>query len=246
MLPTPSTSHLTFTHIYEPAEDSYLLLDTLSSPSESAFLHAHFPKTSPSPLIVEVGSGSGIVLAFLTANAKAIFGRSDVYTLTTDVSKYACAATAQTVLLESGKSQDRTAGIFLGAVNADMYSPLCAGRVDVLVFNPPYVPTPDVPRVDDLGALQGFEEESRYLELTYAGGPTGMVITDRFLEGLGRVLSERGVLYLLLCAQNKPEEVAQGLRGGRYGGVRWKVEKVGSSGKRGGWEVLSIWRVSRD
>lgn len=89
--------------------------------------------------------------------------------------------------------------------------------------------------------------ESRYLELTYAGGPTGMVTTDRFLDGLEGVLSPRGVLYLLLCAQNKPEEVAERLRAGGYGkkGVRWQVEKVGSSGRKGGWEVLSVWRVWR-
>lgn len=121
--------------------------------------------------------------------------------------------------------------------------------IDILIFNPPYVPTPTLPSsspttLSGLATLSSFEEESHYLELTYAGGEDGMETTDRLLEGLGEILSPRGVLYLLLCAQNKPEEVAERLRRGEYGeGVRWKVEKVGSSGKRGGWEVLSIWRV---
>ncbi|KAF8454438.1 hypothetical protein BDZ91DRAFT_767969 [Kalaharituber pfeilii] len=151
----------------------------------------------------------------------------------------------------------------------DLFSALRPSHIDVLVFNPPYVPTPQAPTPQaptpqaptpqaptplhpdfDVG-ISTFEAESRYLELTYAGGPTGMATTDTLL----RVLSERGVLYLLLCMQNKPEEVAERLRRGSYGGsdgsegnaqgggVRWKVEKVGSSGRKSGWEVLSIWRV---
>ena len=250
MLPTPDTSHLTFTHIYEPAEDSYLLLDTLSSSTETAFLRTRFAPRTPSPLVVEVGSGSGIVLAFLAANACAIFGRPDILACATDVSKYACVATAKTVSLEAKSRVPQ--GVFLGAINADLYSPVRMREVDVLVFNPPYVPTPELPTLYGLAQLTGFEAESRYLQLTYAGGPTGMATTDRLLEGLDGVLSKRGVLYLLLCAQNNPEEVAKRLRDGGYvqererAGVQWKVEKVCSSGKQGGWEVLSILRIQRE
>ena len=250
MFPTPDTSHLTFTHIYEPAEDSYLLLDTLSSPTETAFLRTRFASCTPSPLVVEVGSGSGIVLAFLAANACAIFGRPDILTCATDVSKYACEATVSTVFPETKSHAPQ--GVFLGAINADIYSPLRMREVDVLVFNPPYVPTPEMPTLHGLAELTGFEAETRYLQLTYAGGPTGMATTDRLLEGLDEVLSERGILYLLLCAQNKPDEVAKRLREGGYiqgmetTGIRWKVEKVSGSGKQGGWEVLSILRIQRE
>ncbi|KAF8470154.1 hypothetical protein BDZ91DRAFT_694066 [Kalaharituber pfeilii] len=279
MLPTPSTSHLAFTHIYEPAEDSYLLLDTISSAYEAEFLRKQFPEgTSPPPLVLEVGTGSGVVLSFLTANASAIIGRGDVVALGTDINKYACRGTAETMRIELQRVQKAVAeantasiavpdpltalspGLFLAALNMDLFSALRPSLVDVLVFNPPYVPTPQAPTLPhpnfDVG-ISTFEVESRYLELAYAGGPTGMATTDRLLHGLDGVLSERGVLYLLLCAQNKPEEVAERLRRGYYGGsdgsegdaqgggVRWKVEKVGSSGRKSGWEVLSIWRVWR-
>ena len=77
-----------------------------------------------------------------------------------------------------------------------------------------------------------------------------METTNRLLDALDDALSPRGVLYLLLCAQNRPDQVAERLRRGGYGGgegggTLWKVEKVGSSGLRAGWEVLSIWRVWR-
>lgn len=129
------------------------------------------------------------------------------------------------------------------------------GVVDVLIFNPPYVPTDTIPftsstAFSNLSTRSSFDEESYYLELTYAGGEDGMGTTNRLLEGLDETLSPRGVLYLLLCAQNKPEQVAERLRTGGYGGdgsggPLWKVEKVGSSGLRAGWEVLGIWRVWR-
>jgi release factor glutamine methyltransferase len=52
------------------------------------------------------------------------------------------------------------------------------------------------------------------------------------------------VAYLLLCAQNKPEEVKDRIRG-LEGGGRWRAETVGMSGKQAGWEKLQIVRIWR-
>jgi release factor glutamine methyltransferase len=125
--------------------------------------------------------------------------------------------------------------------------------VDVLVFNPPYVPTPELPSMYQQGAEGGegqastaaaYEEDSRLLALSYAGGRDGMEITDRLIEALPEVLSSRGVAYLLLCAQNKPEEVKDRIRG--LEGGAWKAETVGTSGKQAGWEKLQIVRIWRE
>lgn len=71
-----------------------------------------------------------------------------------------------------------------------------------------------------------------------------METTDRLIEALPVVLSERGLAYILLCAQNKPEEVKERIRvmGGEG---KWKAETVGTSGKQAGWEKLQIVRVWR-
>ena len=143
MLPTPSTSHVSFNTIYEPAEDSYLLLDTLSSSTETSWLKCTFPSNTTSPLLVEVGSGSGIVIAFLAAHAKTILGRDDVLLLGVDVNAHACAATAETVSLAS--SQQGSCTSYLGSVCSDLTSSILDGSVDVLIFNPPYVPTSELP-----------------------------------------------------------------------------------------------------
>lgn len=244
MLPTPDTSHVDYDQIYEPAEDSYLLLDTLSSPSETAFLHSHF-RVDHAPLVVEVGTGSGVVLAFLAANSSAIFDRS-ICTLGLDLNRRACIAAYKTVQMAC----DNKAAPFLTVANADLTSTLKDGEVDVLVFNPPYVPAelPDLSlhakynTADTLSSSEAFDRDSHLLALSYAGGVDGMEVTERLLDDIPRILSQRGVAYVLFCAQNKPEEIKSRIRQWPGG---WAAETVGSSGKKAGWEKLCIVRIMR-
>ncbi|OBT90089.1 hypothetical protein VE02_02502 [Pseudogymnoascus sp. 03VT05] len=253
MLDTPDTAHVPFTHIYEPAEDSYLLLDTFSSPSLTTLFRSLFPTSSPSPLILEIGTGSGVVLAFLTAHAETIFGRQDVLAWGVDINEHACRATGETVAVALREAGEK-GGMYVGNCVGDLTSAVTAGSVDVLVFNPPYVPTPDVPMLQDgdgdaetpKDREMAYERESRLLALSYAGGRDGMEVTDRLLAEMPRVLSQRGSAFVLLCAQNKPEDVMAGVREWE-GGERWEADVVGRSGMKGGWEklvVVRIWRVS--
>ena len=252
MLPTPSTSHVCFDRVYEPAEDSYLLLDTLSSSSEAAFLRDRFADAaSAPPLVLEVGVGSGVVLAFAAANASSIFGRNDVLTLGTDINSFACKAAAQTVQ-NARKESSGGRSIFLDVVNGDLATSIRPQSVGVFIFNPPYVPAelPDFSRHDNFNALPvdqpktTFDQDSYLLELSYAGGEGGMVVTNRMLEQIPGILElERGVAYVLLCAQNKPEEVKRQIRGW---GTGWKAETVSKSGKQAGWEKLQILRIWKE
>ncbi|KAI1277197.1 methyltransferase domain-containing protein [Xylaria sp. FL0933] len=276
MLPTPDTSHVAYERVYEPAEDSFLFLDTLSSVSETSFLQTRFPPSSSTtqqqPLVIEIGPGSGVVIAFVTAHAATLFGTRRILTGAVDMNAHACAATAETVRRAVSDNPATAADTgFLGAVRGDLAEPLRDGCVDVLLFNPPYVPTAELPSrreqgYDEVkkggegregvdgdedsggrGAEYSFEEDSYLLALSYAGGRDGMETTDRLLDSLPRVLSDRGCAYVLLCAQNKPEEVKERVRGFEGGGRGgWKVETVGSSGKKAGWEKLQIIRIWRE
>ncbi|KAI0113967.1 methyltransferase domain-containing protein [Nemania sp. FL0031] len=274
MLPTPDTSHVAYERVYEPAEDSFLFLDVLSSASETAFLQSRFHTTtttqtsspSPVPLVIEIGPGSGVVIAFLTAHAHSLFGTRSILTGAVDMNRHACAATTETVrrAITSPANTSTASTSFLGAVQGDLATPLRDHSVDVLVFNPPYVPTAELPsreggspsHVDGDGdgdnargggsARDAFAEDSYLLALSYAGGRDGMETTDRLLDSLPRVLSARGCAYILLCAQNKPAEVKERIRRLGGGGGGWRVETVGSSGKQAGWEKLQIIRIWRD
>ena len=286
MLPTPSTSHVSFDTIYEPSEDSYLFLDTLSSPSESAWLSHRFSRdpslfsdnsdtqentstgpSSTSPLVVEVGTGSGVVLGFVAGNSQQIFGRRDILTLGTDVNRNACLATRETAIKAVHERQeeeqpqptptDNATGNaktpYIASLMTDLCTPLRSGSVDVLLFNPPYVPTDELPRLPtiteqeqekaELSRSAKFEQDSYFLSLTYAGGLDGMETTERLLQAIPGILHPgRGVAYVLLCKQNRPEEVKERIRG--WGGG-WRAETVGNSGKQAGWEKLVIVRIWR-
>lgn len=254
MLPTPDTSHVPYERVYEPSEDSFLLLDTLSSAPECAFLTSRFAQSAP--LIVEIGTGSGVVLGFVNAQCQTIFGKSEILTAGIDMNAYACRATVATVrkaATDEFASTSNRSGTYLGSSMCDLTSCFRPGTIDVLIFNPPYVPTPDMPcrpatfapEVPEAAAGDpSFDDDSYLLALSYAGGVDGMETTDRLLPDLGRILSARGCAYVLLCLQNKPDLVKK--RVSEELGPGWKAETVGSSGKTAGWEKLQVVRIWND
>lgn len=184
-LPTPDYSHLTqedFQDVYEPAEDSFLLLDALEQEAKNL--------NSLQPLLcVEVGCGSGIVITFL----KKIL-TSDCVCLAVDSNKKATSSTVKTA---------HRNGTEVEAVTSDLLSslqPRMEGKVDVLVFNPPYVVTP--PQEVACGGLTS----------SWAGGIDGRQVTDRLLSDVPRLLSPSGIFYLITIKENKPSEIQEMLR----------------------------------
>ena len=81
------------------------------------------------------------------------------------------------------------------------------GPFDLVLFNPPYLPTAPDERLDD------------WLEYALDGGPDGRRTIARFLDGLAAVLAPGGRALLLISSLTGPEEVerlanAAGLTGG--------------------------------
>lgn len=246
MLPTPLTDHISGS-TYPPSEDSYLLLDALSSASEKSFLSQRFKSPSQSPLIVEIGTGSGVVLAFITGNAEIILGRSDVLALGTDVNTAACSAAEETTRSYNPhgcKGVVIGSSTLLGCLHCDLTNAVTPGLIDLLVFNPPYVPSDAVPSLDLSVDASGFERDNAFLALATDGGADGMEVTDRVLQSLPNILSGRGVAYILFCQRNRPDRVIERIRSwGR--GQQWTADKVQESGMSGGFEKLSIVRIAR-
>ncbi len=182
MLKTPTYSHFTskdYEHFYEPQEDTFLLLDALEQ--DMAYLNELRPL-----LVLEIGSGSGLVVNFLASHL--IHSKQTLF-FSTDINAKACLATQKTS--ESNRND-------VNIVNCDLVSPMLdklANKIDVLVFNPPYVVTES----EELG--------SRSIEAAWAGGKDGRQVMDRLFPFIDLLLSPSGVFYLVCIKQNKIDEI---------------------------------------
>ncbi|EIW64937.1 putative methylase [Trametes versicolor FP-101664 SS1] len=185
MIPTPDLSHLKnedYKHVYEPAEDTFILLDALEEDAKVL--------QNIKPLVcLEIGSGSGCVSAF----AGRIIGSSASLYLTTDINPHACKSTKATGK-QNGVSIDPLLASLTGSLRARLRH-----AVDILLFNPPYVPT-DTDEADEA-------QEAANIAGAWAGGHDGMAVTDILLEQVESLLSPRGRFYLVAVKQNDIQSI---------------------------------------
>ncbi|KIK60464.1 hypothetical protein GYMLUDRAFT_59567 [Collybiopsis luxurians FD-317 M1] len=252
MIPTPDLSHLSvrdYEHIYEPAgafftshaarlqsnspnrpEDTFLLLDALEA--DSADL-----KAIRARIFLEVGylkfklisrrsqhddrfrSGSGCVSAFVGT----ILGSSTLY-LATDINYRACDCTRRT-----GSQNHVTLDSVQTSFTNGLYSRL-EGSVDVLCFNPPYVPTGEA----EASKAQG----QRGIEGSWAGGLDGMQVTSVFLGMVHKLLSPAGRFYLVAVKENNIPDIQKRMK------ELYQLESEVVLSRRAGREHLSILRFA--
>ncbi len=172
--------------VYDPAEDTFLLMDALEADS-AILLHLR-------PLLVlEVGSGSGCVSVFACGMLRQLLGRN-VLALATDINAAATKATLRCARRNTNRSP------LLDAVHGSLaLSVRKTGLVDVVLFNPPYVPSERV-----------FEEGS--IDSAWAGGLHGREIVDRLLLSLANndgqcLLAPRALAYIVALEENSPREL---------------------------------------
>ncbi|KAL3658633.1 hypothetical protein V7S43_016269 [Phytophthora oleae] len=168
--------------VYEPAEDTYLFVDALQD--DLPYLKALDPS-----ICVEIGCGSGAVFVYLATQLQKLGTRAMF--LATDINPLAAGVGRQTARSNGVEAFD--------IVRTDLlqcYEPRIQGQVDILLFNPPYVPTPS----EEVGSLG--------IEAAWAGGIHGREVIDRLLPKINTVLSPRGVFYMVVVVENKPKEIA--------------------------------------
>lgn len=198
MIPTPDVGHVTrlpyLHHVYEPAEDTFALLDALEQDADQI-------RNQDPRLIVEIGCGSGCVSAFMANLLKSqTRGDSSAAFLCTDINPLALDAT-----LETAQRNEMSNVLSVLQMNAlDGLMQRCKSNIDVLLFNPPYVPT--------------FEEEEQMAQMkasiegSWAGGSLGRRLLDELLPQLPHLLAPNGgILYFVAIKQNQPEQLVEQL-----------------------------------
>jgi len=142
--------------VYEPAEDTFLLAENLS--------------VGENDVVLDVGTGCGILGIFATKNAKKV--------VATDINPHAVNCTK----INAGQNgvlakMDIRLGNLFEPINK-------AERFDVIVFNAPYLPTNE-------------GEKKSWIGRAWAGGQNGRDIIERFVSEAPNYLKRRGRVFLV-------------------------------------------------
>ncbi|XQJ29739.1 eRF1 methyltransferase catalytic subunit, putative [Leishmania guyanensis] len=159
---------------------------------------------------------------------------------------------SQLVNADSATSSVLSASTFcLHCFHGDLFNALSHGELasalfDVVLFNPPYVPT-------SLEELQDAIAQRDVITTAWCGGPRGRVVLDQFLLQLPSVLSRRGVCYVVLIKENDVVDVVafaqasfrEHLRCVEMEGVKDEEDVLEASevAARYTGEHLSVWRL---
>ncbi|KAL6990095.1 peptide chain release factor N(5)-glutamine methyltransferase [Sarracenia purpurea var. burkii] len=171
--------------VYEPCDDSFALVDALLA--DQTNLLEHNPK-----LCMEVGCGSGYIITSLALILRQLaYG---AYYIATDINPHAVRVTSETLEAHGAHAELVTTNLASGLEKR------LAGSVDVMVVNPPYVPTPE-------------EEVGRDgIASAWAGGENGRSVIDRILPIADKLLSDKGWLYMVTLTANNPSEICLQMR----------------------------------
>jgi release factor glutamine methyltransferase len=145
--------------VYSPSDDSFLMIDAI----------ARLPLSGRS--VLDMGTGSGILGLFCAMHGAEVTA--------SDIDE---AAVAQV-----GRAADAL-GVQVKPLLSDLFSNI-PGRFDLILFNPPYLPS--------VGAADSSVD----------GGPGGTALSDRFLEALPSHLGTKAEAFLLLSSLNDPASV---------------------------------------
>jgi len=145
-------------------------------------LDAASAEARPGDRVLEVGTGSGLIAAEMARIARI------ARVVATDINPHA--------VLCAGR-----AGVEV--VRTDLFAGI-RGPFDLVLFNPPYLPTQPEERVDD------------WLEYALDGGKSGRAVIERFARSVGDVLAPEGRLLLLISSLTGLDEVQELFAGQGY------------------------------
>ena len=155
-----------YTHkeVYEPSEDTFILIDSINIKNTDRFF--------------EIGTGTGIISLYLAK--KGLDGIcSDINPLSAELVKKNYLTNHPKL---SGNLEIRLGDMF-DVLNLDE-------KFDLVVFNPPYLPTKPEEYVGGSG----------WFDRAVSGGKDGLSVTNRFIEQVGSYLKKDGRAYFVFSS----------------------------------------------
>ncbi len=150
--------------VYDPAEDSFLLIRALDLVKGSA--------------VLEIGTGCGLIALECA--------RVGANVVCTDINPYAVAL--------AKRNYSRNKSLIKGSFEVrkgDLFRPIKEKEIfDVIIFNPPYLPT----KKNELVGGSGW------FDVATNGGLDGIKITTSFIDKLQLFLNEKGKAYFIFSS----------------------------------------------
>ncbi|MGF3554301.1 MAG: HemK2/MTQ2 family protein methyltransferase, partial [Thermoplasmatota archaeon] len=150
--------------VYEPAEDTFLMLESIS--------------VKPGEYVLEIGTGCGIIALECASNGANV--------VCTDINPYA----VELAKYNYHKNKYFIKGKF-EVRKGNLFSPIFKNeRFDVIIFNPPYLPT----KKNELVGGSGW------FDVAVDGGTEGLNLIKRFIKDLRKYLTDVGKAYFVFSS----------------------------------------------
>jgi len=175
--------------------DVTLLIDEgVYEPAEDTFLLARNLHVKPEDAALDIGTGSGLIAILLAKKAKEV--------VATDINP----SSVRCTLLNAKLNQiDEHLEVICG----NLFAPFRKGeKFDLVTFNPPYLPSEE-------------GEGDSWIERGWSGGPSGRVVTDRFMDELDEHLRVGGRVLLIQSSLMGVDETVN-----RLGSLGFAVQVV--------------------
>ena len=158
-----------FSDVYEPAEDTYLMINSLIFNSKD--------------LILEIGTGCGIIALECAKKAKKI--------VATDINPHAIDCAKRNYF----QNKDKLKGIINFRVG-DLFKIIEEKeRFDIIIFNPPYLPT------------KPNEQLNGFINYALDGGQDGLKTTKQFIDNLTPYMKTNGKAYFIFSSLSNQKKL---------------------------------------
>jgi len=162
-----------FEDVYEPAEDTFLIADSLVQIVKEG------------DTLLDIGTGCGILAIIAAKKAKKV--------IATDLNPHAvkCARLNAKINRFAPKIDVRLGDLFQPIQKTEKF--------DLIVFNAPYLPS-------------SKREQRTWIGRSWAGGPTGRQLIDRFIIEASHYLKRNGKILLVQSSLAKIDETLEKFR----------------------------------